>query len=95
MKFVILFFIVLFSFKSYAAPKEATRPAIYYQCSEDSFAILGTDGSNRSCWPYICRTEGEADKDYGTGCLTYCHITDHCQPGTACDLQTHRCVKAN
>lgn len=56
--------------------------ALSYQCSSNT-TVMGTDGSNFDCYPYVC----SAGK-----CVERCTITTQCAPGNVCNTETHSCV---
>ena len=76
------------------ADQNIMRSPVNFSCSSDVYSIVGSDGSTRSCWPYMCDSAGNVETS-GISCLAYCNGTDMCQPGTVCDTSAARCVSPN
>ena len=47
-----------------------------YSCSSDLRGITGTDGTYRSCWPYVCNGSSM--------CTVMCATSQDCQSDAAC-----------
>ncbi len=88
------YLILLFMFLSFSVFADATdpvRPEIEYNCSSDKYLITGSDGTSRSCYPYICSLE-DSGKSYSPTCRTQCLDSVQCQAGTVCDPISSQCV---
>ncbi|MGZ3789380.1 MAG: hypothetical protein ACXVLQ_12705 [Bacteriovorax sp.] len=80
---VLLFAMTVSSLTFAADQTTATRSAATYSCSVDKLSIVGSDGSLRACWPYLCSV---------AACNTYCQTSDQCQDGSVCQPSTGECI---
>lgn len=76
-KFTFLLLTILFSFslKMNAQEIPTVKSPVSYSCSPDALSIIGTDGSHRACWPYLCS---------GSYCEVMCATSSDCQSNTSC-----------
>jgi|GEM_PF-743230 len=77
------------SLSAFADPGTLQSP-VNYSCSGDQFSILGTDGTFKSCYPYLCTTAAEAEAH--PVCKTHCNKSDECQGGKVCDPAAGTCI---
>jgi len=75
------------SFAVFADPGTLQSP-VNYSCTGDQFSILGTDGTVKSCYPYLCNTAVEGQPV----CKTHCNKSDECQSGKVCDPAAGTCI---